>query len=281
MTSNRYYSINEHYSSNGGYCNKLQIDSGLCGSSGHSLSSTSFITTSFKHGQSRDSYIGYGGAQCTVSDIQKATSVVNALNDTQGWGNQIFAALSVLFGDIKFECSSDNISGQRAEIRNKMFQLSCESLENKTKLQKLAGILQLKENKGELKSQGEKIFLEYFKEHSLAHSYFEYALSGYNAFSYSHSDATGAYYNQYEKIPLGFPDPLTFGYIKYNETQLKLDWSSELKKIDIFLKPETQSIYKVNGLTFNSQSAAENYIRSEVANRVMPYEILSKTGFNL
>jgi len=63
-------------------------------------------------------YVGYGGAICTISDIQKATNVMNALNDSIGIGNQIYALLATLFDNIRFECSAENISSRCQTIKS-------------------------------------------------------------------------------------------------------------------------------------------------------------------
>lgn len=57
-------------------------------------------------GDGGGTYTGYGGAQCTKSDIMRATNASNSLGDTSGPGNQISAALN---SGARWECSADNI----------------------------------------------------------------------------------------------------------------------------------------------------------------------------
>lgn len=56
-------------------------------------------------------YLGRNDKQCTKHDILKATSAMNSLNDTSGWGNQVSSAISSGMTSIPFSCSAEFIKG--------------------------------------------------------------------------------------------------------------------------------------------------------------------------
>lgn len=56
-------------------------------------------------------YLGRGDKQCTKHDILKATSAMNSLEDTSGWGNQVTSAISSGMTSIPFSCSAEFIKG--------------------------------------------------------------------------------------------------------------------------------------------------------------------------
>lgn len=60
-------------------------------------------------GSSGKIYEGYGGTSCSTSDISKATSAMNSLNDTSGWGNQVAAAITS--NKVNYACAAENIKG--------------------------------------------------------------------------------------------------------------------------------------------------------------------------
>lgn len=276
MSNNRYYSINQNNNNASGYCNKLHIDSGICGGSSSYSSPNGYERVSYH--DSGNNYTGYGGVQCSIADIQRADNVVQAFEDDVGViGNQIFALFSVLFGDVKFQCSSDNIQGKCDQIGKQINSLYSKNEKNKTQLRKMAGILQYKEGKGELKSEGEKFVLKYLKEH--------YSFPGnpdplnYSKTSDFPQNGISIYYRYLKAPPYRILHPgwavvpsnkiwgtdnvlkdIPDGFIKEGWGYIKLDWSNELKKYNELLTPKPQSIYRVGGLTFFSEQSAKNYV---------------------
>jgi hypothetical protein len=73
------------------------------------------------------------------------------------------------------------------------------------------------------------------------------------------------------------------GYLPHDKSTIKLDWSDELKKINNSLLPETQTIYRIGGLTFFDQYSAAKHLTAinRVVNGPPAYEIQSKTEFHL
>lgn len=56
-------------------------------------------------------FLGKNGAQCSMSEIFKATTVDNAINDTSGWGNQVAGGVISATSDVPFACAAKNITG--------------------------------------------------------------------------------------------------------------------------------------------------------------------------
>jgi hypothetical protein len=67
--------------------------------------------TKSKSKSKKEYYSGLGGAKCDNHDILKATSVVNSLADTSGWGNQVSAAIAGSSGKVRFACAAEHITG--------------------------------------------------------------------------------------------------------------------------------------------------------------------------
>lgn len=256
--------------SNGFFCNDGMCSRVSHGSNGltidmrpDSSSSSSYsapVAYSVKGGKEggSDGYVGHGGAICTTSDIQKATSVVNALGDTTGVGNQIFALLAVLFDNIKFECSAENISGKCEQIKSQVKMLYEKDGINKIKLQKMHGILKNKEINKELKSEEEKYLLKYLEEY-----YHTPVNPDPKRYVFSFKDNTGIYFDQlppYRSWMFGFEKPPE-GYIINSMFGIKLDWSNEWKKMNELLAPKTQTVYCVDNLTFFNRESVDDYLR--------------------
>jgi hypothetical protein len=261
LSNNRYYSINQNYSSNGGYCNKSHIDSGLCGGSSSYDSPSGYERVSYH--DSSNNYTGHGGASCSVADIQKATSVTNAIFDDSNPGNQINALFAVLFDNVRFECSANNIK-MCEQINN----LNNNSSKNKVQLKKMAGILKQKESKGELRSADEKLILDWLTR--------QYGYPSYPpppGYVLQKQDDTGIYYNYSPGTGIGniIFQFIHNGYIKLDETHIKLDWSNELKKYNELLAPKPQYIYRVGSLTFFSEQSAKEFV--EATRHVRPCDI--------
>ena len=61
--------------------------------------------------QQQPLYYGLGGIKCNQHEILKATSTVNALNDTSGWGNQVYAGINGYSGKVRYGCAAEHITG--------------------------------------------------------------------------------------------------------------------------------------------------------------------------